>query len=563
MSFVSQISRSTIPVLISGAGPSGLTAALILLRSGVNVRVIDKLPAFNPGCRGPGLQPRTLELFHQAGLHEIVESAQRLIPIRMYKPGTMEPARDVMMSQPHAPTAHFPYGETLILGQNRTEHLLREQLAKHDVHVELSTELLSFEQDEEGVVVQVAKKQGGHDIPETIHAQFLLGADGARSVVRKGLGCSFLGETRQDTRLMIGDVRLAGEGLDREHWHSFGDMKSKAVLLNPIHTIGSGEDGFQLMAGGIDVDIGATIAAGQEAIYDLIQELLPVKVDFRELIWVNEFRPNIRMTDKFSDGRVFIAGDAAHCHSPTGAQGLNSSVQDAFNLAWKMALVVKGLSPRSLLDTYTPERLPVIAEMLNLTTSILNRAATQGADRSWERPDRLRMLGVNYRSSPIVLDEVSAGLDPVPAYGDANNLEGGAPLVAGDRAPDAPGLLDAERNKHRMFDIFEPTRHTVLIFAPTPENARPMLEALDRQGSGRDKWTEVVSSVVVLPAGATVSDGRLEGVLLLEDAEGFAYAGFSPGEGETHTVVVRPDGYIGAVGRSIEGIKRYLEQIFA
>jgi len=234
-----------------------------------------------------------------------------------------------------------------------------------------------------------------------------------------------------------------------------------------------------------------------------------------------------------------------------------------FNLAWKMALVIKGLSPLSLLDTYTPERLPVIAEMLNLTTSILNRAANQGADRSWERPDRLRMLGVNYRSSAIVLDEVSTGLDPVPAYGDANDLESGAPLVAGDRAPDAPGLVDAGKNKHRMFDIFEPTRHTVLVFAPTLENAQPVLEALDRQGSGRDNWNEVVSPVVVLPAGNAVSDGPLEGVLLLEDAEGFAYTGFSPGKGEIRIVVVRPDGYVGAVVRSIEGMKKYLDQIFA
>ncbi|EIW78209.1 hypothetical protein CONPUDRAFT_127729 [Coniophora puteana RWD-64-598 SS2] len=557
-------SSSTIPVLISGAGPTGLAAALVLLRNGIAVRVIDKLPAFNPGTRGPGLQPRTLELFHQAGAREIIETGQSMIPIRTYKPGTLEPEKDRLVHKPRAPSPHFPYGNIILLGQNMTEHHLRAQIAKYEVYVELGTELRSFEQDANGVTVHLIKKQQGseQEVDETVRAQYLVGTDGARSAVRKLLGCTFLGETRDDTRLITGDVRIVGEGLGRDYWHQFGDgIVKKGLFLRPCNSIAGAEnDGFQLMLGGSEIDISATVAGGREAIYALIQELVPTKLEFRELIWFGEFRPNIRMADKFGEGRVFIAGDAAHCHSPAGGQGLNSSVQDAFNLAWKLSLVLKDLSPPSLLSTYTTERLPVIAEMLNLTTSLFNQT-TAGDDRAFERSDRLLMLGVNYRTSPIVHDELSppGKREPVPAYGEANEALEDA-LVAGDRAPDAPGLVDGEGRAYRVFDILKVVRHTVLVFVPSFQQAKGVVQAI----KGRESWGDVVRPVVVLPAGASIDDASLEadGVLVLRDAEQFAYAGFRAKEGESRVVIVRPDGYVGAVVRGVEGMERYFSGIF-
>ncbi|EIW82598.1 hypothetical protein CONPUDRAFT_100901 [Coniophora puteana RWD-64-598 SS2] len=552
------MSSSTLPVLISGAGPTGLFAALILLRNGISVRVVDKLPRQHPGSRGPGLQPRTYELFHQAGLHEIHRESRFLAPMRMYKPGTLETERDIVMVQPRTSTPHFPYADALLLGQHRSERIMMEHIAEYGVHVEYNTGLGSFEQDKDGVTVHLAKKDGDQEVSETIRAQYLIGADGARSVVRKQLGCTFLGDTRSDVRMITGDIRLAGEGLDREYWHSFGDASVSRVLLRPEHTIGDNEDGYQLIIRGEGVDFAKVIAGGQQAVYDLIQEHVPTKVEFRELIWFGEFMPNIRMADKFGEGRVFIAGDAAHCHSPTGGQGLNSSVQDAFNLAWKLALVFKRLSPPTLLYTYNTERIPIIAEMLNITTAILNLSAVNN-DRGFQRPDSLRMLGVNYRSSSIVYDELSPpeSRAPVPAYGDA--IEGDAPLIAGDRAPDAPGMRDVhdQGTEWRMFDIFKPTRHTVLVFAPWVEEARPVLAAL----AEKEPWKDAVRPVVVIPASATVS-AKLDGVLMLRDAEGYAYSGFRVVDGETRVVVVRPDGYVGAVVRGVEGMERYFKDIF-
>ncbi|EIW77556.1 hypothetical protein CONPUDRAFT_156772 [Coniophora puteana RWD-64-598 SS2] len=548
----------SIPVLISGAGPTGLTAALVLLRNGINVRIIEKLSVFHPGSRGPGLQPRTLELFHQAGVHEIINAAQPPTPFRSYKPGTMEPDKGIVMGKTHAPTPHFPYADRVVLGQHRTEHILREHIAKYDVHVELSTELRSFEQNGDYITVQLVKKRqdSEEETAETVQAQYLIGADGARSAVRKGLGCTFLGETCDDARIITGDIRFVGEGLTRDYFHRFGVVGKKSVFLRPCRSIGTNDDGYQLVMGGAEIDVSATLAGGHEAVYAIIQELVPTKLEFRELIWVGEFRPNIRMADKFGEGRVFIAGDAAH---PTGGQGLNSSVQDAFNLAWKLSLVLKHLSPPSLLTTYTTERHPIIAEMLNITTAILNQAAL-GSDRAWEHPEKLRMLGVNYRASPLVLDELSPAVDraPTPAYGEADEVLAGA-LVAGDRAPDAPGVVDGEGRAYRMFDILQPVRHTVLVFAPSVGEAEDVVKAVE----GRESWEDIVRVVIVVPIGASIKGTEsLGGVLVLRDADQFAYAGFRAKEGDKRVVVVRPDGYMGAVVRGVDGIERYFKGIF-
>ncbi|KAJ7158044.1 FAD binding domain-containing protein [Mycena crocata] len=186
---------------------------------------------------------------------------------------------------------------------------------------------------------------------------------------------------------------------------------------------------------------------------------------------ITQWTPNIRMVDKFSAGRCFVAGDAAHVQSPTGSQCLKSSVRDSFNPAWKLALVLRGAAPIKLLDLYTDERLPVIQEMLSKSTGLLNRTvrvADQDTTSHWERGGPLLMLGVHYRWSPIVVDEQDeepAEKVPADTYG--------APCAGrrtGDYAPDAPGLQDRRSGESgvRLFDLFDTTRHTVLVFSADP-----------------------------------------------------------------------------------------------
>ncbi|KAH7930840.1 hypothetical protein BV22DRAFT_1138378 [Leucogyrophana mollusca] len=540
---------SPAPVLVAGAGPAGLVAALTLLRNGVSVRIIDKEPHYRIGQRGPGIFPRSLELFHFLGVPEVDEVGRPVPLLRTYKPGSIELLKTFPMSPYREPTPAIP----IVIGQQTLEAILRSHLEKFGVFVELGSELRSFEQNGDGVVVLVAKRQGSEEVVETIEASWLIGTDGARGVTRKQLGLTFLGETRKEVRLVTGDIRLKGKGLDTVHWHNFssqGEKGEKSLMYRPTKEVG--EDGFQFVLMGQEFDV-AKLATDKEALFAAMRELTGTEIEFKELVWASEFSPNIRMVNKFGEGRVFVAGGtSASVHSPTGGQGLNSSVQDAFNLGWKIALVQKGLSPVSLLSTYTAERLPVIAEMLEITTALLNKSVEEAtAETALTRGQKLYMLGVNYRYSPIVVDEFSdAG--PVDAYG----LVQEGVLVAGDRAPDAPKLIRSDGEATRLFDVFRPAYHTVLIFAPDTASASAdrLLSALSRYESS------VLRSAVVLPASAAWSSTAAD--LTLVDEGGYAYGGYLVKEGETRVVVVRPDGVVGAIVSGVQGLEKYFGLVF-
>ena len=210
----------------------------------------------------------------------------------------------------------------------------------------------------------------------------------------------------------------------------------------------------------------------------------------------------------------------------------------------------KGLSPNILLQSYTAERLPVIAEMLNITTGLLDKMLSSQTKKSvMDRSDeRLKMLGVNYRTSPIVVDEYSR-TEPMSAYG---NLDQGV-LVAGDRAPDAPGLvLVADGTETRLFDVFSPTYHTVLVFTPDASVTTNILEVL------REYPRDVIKPVIILPQGTTVG----EVVDVVVDRDGHAYRGYLVAGGEQKVVVIRPDGVTGAIVHGAEGVRAYFDKIF-
>ena len=228
------------------------------------------------------------------------------------------------------------------------------------------------------------------------------------------------------------------------------------------------------------------------------------------------------------------------------------------NLVWKLSLVYKGLSAPALLDSYDSERLPVIAEMLNITTGILARVhGSGGTEHVMHRGQKLTMLGVNYRWSPIVVDEITEA-GPVNAY----RILDESTLVAGDRAPDAPGLTvvkaGAEVSETRFFDVFKATYHTVLVFGPDMGSAEDIIGMLS--SCPRD----IVRLMVVLPqeAVATESSTATSGTDVVVDAAGHAYRAYLTEKGEKKVVVVRPDGVVGAIVRGAEGVKAYIRKIF-
>ncbi|KAJ3518626.1 hypothetical protein NM688_g9412 [Phlebia brevispora] len=349
------------PVLIAGAGLSGLAAALTLTKNGVPVRIIERDPKFHYGQRGSALMPRTLEVYNFLGvLADCTKTGNHPFKRCIYEmPEGRKPMKIFEMFTYEDPTPSVPFRNCWIIGQAHNEEILRDHLAKHNVFVELSTELVDFDQDENGVIAHVIKHNGSEETSETIPAAFLIGADGARSTVRKKLGLSFTGETRDDERMFLADMEI--KGLSRDYWHSWGDHSPRNIYLRPTEYDGL----FSCLIYAPPKDLKA-ISDDRDALFKFIKDVTNRhELEFGNITWMSEWRANIRMANKFSEGRVFIVGDAAHIHAPHGAQGFNSGVQDSYNLAWKLALVWHGIAPRSLLDSYTDERLPVIKDMIH------------------------------------------------------------------------------------------------------------------------------------------------------------------------------------------------------
>ncbi|KAF7977100.1 hypothetical protein HWV62_4691 [Athelia sp. TMB] len=540
---------SSAQVIIVGAGPTGLVAALALLQNGISVRVVEKNVDAHVGQRGAGIQPRTLEVFRLLGvLPDFQKWGAHGPPMQAYEFGGAEPLKTWEAAPLLEPTPDRPYPNSMHIGQDRTQGILTEHLRAYGCVVESGTSLQAFEQHPDRVVVHLLKEESGRALEETVSASFLLGSDGARGIVRKQLGLAFFGESRTAERFATGDVRITG--LSRAFWRFYGNADTAQLSLRPAED--PADPLFTYSIWGKDVDSKA-LAADRTALLAFLRAATSGAhpgLAF-DLVNVNEFAPNVRMVDKFGEGRVFVAGDAAHVHSPTGGQGLNSSVHDALNFATKLATVLKHdlAVPNALLDAYTAERRPVIAAMLAQTTALLDKTfqSKKGEYGAWKRGGALGMLGVNYRGSLIVLDQrtVTRADDGGSPYDNGDDR-----ICAGDRAPDASGLQDADRSSLALFDIFKVSLHTVLVFgrADLRTQVSSALQSLVSTGDVQIKG--------ILPAGTA------GGALDLEDKEGHAYRGYAVEQNVDTIVVVRPDGFIGAIVFDVKGLGVYFRNIF-
>ncbi|WP_437774525.1 FAD-dependent oxidoreductase [Sorangium sp. So ce1097] len=475
---------SSTDVLIAGAGATGLTLAIELARRGVAFRLIDRLDGPFRGSRGKGIQPRSQEVFEDLGILDRVVAAGGLYPPpREYRDdGGYEESRSM---EPQDPTPGEPYHLPLLVPQFLTEAVMRERLAELGSTPEFGRELKRFEQDGEGVSAHIAGPTG----EETVRVRYLVGADGGRSVVRDALAIGFPGKTL-GVRAVVADVVL--EGLSRAAWHRFNsESMARHMSLCPL----AGTDMFQLQApvpleG--DVDLSAegltAMVAGRTGRGDIV---------IRSVSWASAYTMNARLADRYRDGRVFLAGDAAHIHPPTGGQGLNTSVQDAYNLGWKLAAVLAG-APETLLATYEEERRPIAAAMLGLTTKLLEEAQRGVARRGRE----VHQLDLGYPESSLAMEKP--------------RRSGG--IRAGDRAPDAP-VRGAAGMPTRLFKLFQGPHWTLLGHGPDRLSAVRPRPGLHIHALG--------------PRGDIVDEG---GHLR-------AAHGVSPGD----WVLVRPDGYIGAI----------------
>jgi 2-polyprenyl-6-methoxyphenol hydroxylase-like FAD-dependent oxidoreductase len=417
---------SNIDVLICGAGAAGLTLAIDLAGRGVAFRLIEKMEAPFHGSRGKGLQPRTLEVFDDLGIADRIHAlGGPYPPQRAYRDDGSH--ADTPMPADAVATPTEPYGVPWMLPQFLTERVMRDRLAELGHRVQFGCELVALQQDAQGVTATLSAAGG----QETVHARYLIGADGGRSFVRQALGIGFPGKTL-DIRGMVADVTL--RGLDRDAWHRFGDGSPRQLGICPL----SGTDLFQIQA---PVPLDGDIDLCAESLGALVVERTG-RHDIRvgAVAWASVFRMNARLADRYRTGRVLLIGDAAHTHPPTGGQGLNTGVQDAYNLGWKLAAVLAG-APGALLDSYEEERRPVAANVLGLSTRLLD-AARKG---DYQRGRDARQLDLGYAGSSLALQ------GPARSH----------TLQAGDRAPDAP-IHRASGTQARLFDLFRGPHWTLL-----------------------------------------------------------------------------------------------------
>ncbi len=490
----------TTDVLICGAGAAGLTLAVDLARRGVRFRLIERLPSPFHGSRGKGIQPRTQEVFEDLGIIDRVVAAGGLYPPqREYREdGSYQDTQDFEVS---SPTPGEPYRNPLLVPQFLTEAALRERMTELGYRPEFGCELIGFEQDEDRVTATLMSA----GVKEVVRVRYLVGADGGRSFVRQALDIGFPGKTL-GVRAVVADVMATG--VSRDAWHRFNEgSMERQISLCPL----AGTEMFQVQG---PIPLQGDIDLSAEGLTALIEQRIGRSgIAIQSVSWASAFNMNARLADRYRVGRVFIAGDAAHTHPPTGGQGLNTSVQDAYNLGWKLAAVLQG-APQVLLDSYEQERRPIAAHMLGLATKLLE-AAKAGSMR---RGREVHQLDLCYPDSPLALEKP----------------ERRGAVLAGDRAPDAP-IHRPSGLPARLFNLFNGVHWTLVGYE------------VDRLSAIKPRRGVHIHAVG--PRGDIVDDG------------GHIRDGYGVQAGDW--ILVRPDGYVGAIVSSehSRALETYLDGV--
>lgn len=349
-------------VIIVGAGPTGLSLACQFIRHGVDFVIIEKSPGVTSYSKALGVHARTLEIYEQLDLaSKAIERGTIAGKVRMLEGGEIR--GEVNLSNVGEGLSSYPF--MLVLEQNKNEQLLYEYLRSHGHDVLWQTEMESLSQDEQGVTAHVKTSTGESQI---IAGKYLVGCDGPKSPVRHALGLSFEGSTFE--RLFyVADVQI-----DWKYSHDALHVclaQNSVVAFFPMR----GEKRWRIVGSfpeGLDKDEGEVL---YEEIEQRIREEAELDLDISNVNWFSVYKVHTRHVEKFSAGRCFLAGDAAHIHTPAGGQGMNTGIQDAYNLAWKLALVLKGSAQERILETYNEERLPNARRLLETTDRMFNLAA--------------------------------------------------------------------------------------------------------------------------------------------------------------------------------------------
>ena len=505
-------------VIIIGAGPTGLSLACQLIRYGVDFVIIDRNETTTPHSKAIGVQARTLEIYEQMGLaNELVELGAKAEHARLVVGGEVRGAVDFS----DIGTGMTPYPYLLIVEQGKHEKLLYDHILSNGNEVTWKTELGSFSQNAGGVTAIVKKDTGE---TETIEAKFLVGCDGAKSHVRRSLGLAFEGSTF-GRMFYVADVDI--------DWQFGHDALTVVLMRNNLLAFFpmSGERQWRIV-GTFPKEFGKDEG---EVLYEEIEEQIKrdseLALDITAVNWFSTYKVHTRHANRFSEGRCFLAGDSAHIHTPAGAQGMNTGIQDGYNLAWKLALALRGTAGDRLLESYNEERLANAKSLLKTTDRFFNLVASPDPVLSYFRTTifpyiagaafsldavrkfvfpRISQIAINYRHS-LITDHGDSYLD----------------VKAGDRFPyftvEGESIYDRLR---------QPKFHLLVFFDGQNE---PPIESLSTE------FADMVDRHAI--------------PLYPRVAEIF-------GTNKSFSVLVRPDNYIATISRetSFAPIENYLKR---
>ena len=496
-------------VLVVGAGPVGLLLACELARREIPIRVVDKLPRPTNESRAIIVHARSLEMLERVGVSEEVISAGVKVTGAEFHFDGQAGARVPL------DTVDSPFPFSVSLAQTETERILTERLRALGVEVERGVELTGLEQDDGLVQAQLRHEDGGE---ESFECAFVGGTDGSHSTVRSALGTRLEGSFKGE-RFLLADVE-ASYDLDRSHIHSYFASAAGPLFVFPMR-------GARLR---VVAQISQDALPGGEPTLADAQDILDRRaggIRLTESHWLTVFEIHHAQVPQYRHGRAFLAGDAAHVHSPAAGQGMNTGMQDSFNLAWKLALATQGDAAPGLLDSYHAERHPVAARVIEQTTRMtalgtlqhkgvrtlrnhLIHLAAGLAPVRRKMADQIEETTISYRDSPIVARAAHQRDAPEP----------------GDAAPDVPGLAGG-RSLHAL--LAERAGHTLLQVGPA--KVEPAAESLD--------------GLVVTPE---------------IDPEGLVAERYGVGD-HGGLFAIRPDGYVGARPADADELEAYLARI--
>jgi 2-polyprenyl-6-methoxyphenol hydroxylase-like FAD-dependent oxidoreductase len=533
-------------VLVVGAGPTGLVLGGELARRGLSVRVIDKLAAPTTHSRAIAVHARTLEIFDDLGI------ADQLIARGVAVGGVTVRAggKPIVDADFAGLPTRFPF--VLCTAQTETEAVLGELLARRGVRVERSCELVSLTQDATGVDA-VVRGPGGD---AAVRARWIVGCDGAHSAVRHAVGASFEGHAYEDV-FVLADVHIG--------WDEPGDRALTFLAEDGVAAF------FPLPGGRWRVILSATSALGEQPsepdLRALCEQRAGRSVPLDNSVWIASFRIHCRQVQAYRHGRALLAGDAAHVHSPVGGQGMNTGMQDAHNLAWKLALVARGVAGDALLDSYHAERHAIGKQLLVDTDRVTKLGMLTGISAAIRNqlmrvlasfePVRRRIvhgaaqLGVGYEHSPLVGEATSSILTArfgKPEAGESPTLGShvafsGGP-APGTWAPDGACMLASgtAATPSRLAKLRDACVFTLLLFDGRDASATGYAAFVAIANQARARLGALVQVFVVTPR--TERPAELPADLdVVIDHAGALEAAYAA---QTECLyLVRPDGYIG------------------